>query len=471
MTALLRGLDALRAEVSGPVIGPGDAAFDEARRVWNADVVRDPAVIVRCRRTADVVAALHFARAVGVRATVRGGAHATGGHAVSDGDLMIDLSPMRDVVVDPVARRAHVGGGALLADLDAATQAHGLAVPAGMVSHTGVGGLTLGGGMGWLTRRHGLTVDNLLSAEVVTADGTIRTASAEDHPDLFWALRGGGGGFGVVTRFELALHPLPSPVDFGLFFFAADRGHHALRLARDVMADLPRDLHLVTVAMSAPPAPFVPDEHRGAPGWSLLLAGFGDADGHDHGTHAAVVERIRAGAPDFERVAPMPYLALQQLIDEGGSAWGVHCYDKGAYLDGFTDAAVDVLVDGLVSKRSPLSIVSVYMLDEAYTEVADADTAFGGGRSPRLSVFVVGVSGDDGGLPAERSWVRALHAGLAVVGHGAAAYLNSETEPDEAALRATFGWKYARLAEIRGRYDPVGLLRGRTPGPAVPLMW
>jgi FAD/FMN-containing dehydrogenase len=290
----------LRADMDGPVIVAGDRAFDAARRVWNAGINRYPIAIARCESTEDVVSAVTFARAHGLEIAVRGGAHNTAGTAVCDGGLMIDLSPLDEVIVDPERRLAAVGGGALLADLDAATQACGLAVPAGLISHTGVGGLTLGGGMGWLTRRFGLSIDNLVSAEVVTADGHVVRASDDEHPDLFWAIRGGGGNFGVVTSFTFRLHEVDPIVDLGLFFWPLDQGAAALRLARDVVARLPADVNAVVGAISAPPAPFVPEQHHFAPGYVLLLSGF-DASTR----HAEIVADIRRRLPPlFDLVAP-----------------------------------------------------------------------------------------------------------------------------------------------------------------------
>ena len=216
-----QGLDRLRSRFSGRVITAGDGDYDQARSVWNGAIDAHPAVIARCAGTGDVAAAVGFAQAAGLEISVRGGAHNFGGAAVGDGGLTIDLSPLRQVLVDPDARTARVGGGATLADLDAATQAHGLATTGGTVSHTGIGGLTLGGGFGWLTPQYGLSCDNLLSAEVVTAAGQVLRASAEEHPDLFWALRGGGGNFGVVTEFEYRLHPVGPLAQLGLFFWDA----------------------------------------------------------------------------------------------------------------------------------------------------------------------------------------------------------------------------------------------------------
>jgi FAD/FMN-containing dehydrogenase len=258
--------------------------------------------VARCASPDDVVTAIAFARAAGLEVSVRGGGHNAAGTAVCDGGLMVDLSLLNTVAVDPAARRARVGGGAVLADLDAATQAHGLAVPAGLVSHTGVGGLTLGGGMGWLTRKFGLSIDNLLSAEVVIADGRVLRAAAAEHPDLFWAIRGGGGNFGVVTSFEFGLHEVDPMVQFGLFFWPVDQGPEVLRLARGITAAMPGEINAVLAAVNAPPAPFVPEQHHFAPGYALLLTGFGTMP-----EHARLAARIRQSLPPlFDLVTPCP---------------------------------------------------------------------------------------------------------------------------------------------------------------------
>jgi FAD/FMN-containing dehydrogenase len=456
MTQVVSDFGALRAAMSGPVIGPADAEYDDARRVWNGDIDRRPAVIARCLDVTDVSAALRFAAAEGLEVSVRGGAHNTAGGCTGDGVLMIDLSGMRQVSVDPLTRRAQVAGGALLADLDAATQQHALATPAGLISHTGVGGLTLGGGMGWLTRKHGLSIDNLISAEVVTADGEVCRAAADDHPDLFWAIRGGGGNFGVVTRFEFALHPVGPMVEFGMFFFGLNQGADVLRLARDLMADLPPELNLVIGSLNAPPAPFVPPEHQLQPGWALLLTGFGGEEEH---TRAA--ESIRhAVKPQWELVTPMPYVALQQLVDEGSTAWGVHCYEKGAYVSTFTDEVIDVLTQHVTRKTSPMSLTMIYQLDGAYSAAGEDDTAFGGGRSPRLNVFILGVTAVHETLAAERDWVRSFYDALEPHALGTGQYINGMSEQDDARMRETYGQaKYDRLARIKAAYDPDNVFR------------
>lgn len=452
MTQVLSGgIRELRTRLSGPVIMPGDPDFDDRRRVWNADIDRHPAVIARCASAADVAAAIGFARERDLKIAVRGGAHDTTGAASCNGGMMIDLSLLNDVRVDPQARRAHVGGGALLSDLDAATQAHGLAVPAGLISHTGVGGLTLGGGMGWLTRKFGLSIDNLVSAEIVTADGRVLRASAAEHPDLFWAIRGGGGNFGVVTSFEFALHAVDPTVQFGLFFWGLDQGQQALRLAREIVADLPPDVSGVIGAINAPPAPFVPEQHHFQPGYVLLLTGFGSAAGH-----ADLAARVRQRLPPlFDMVTPMPYLALQQLLDEA-NAWGVHCYDKGAYVADLSDEVIDLVTERVPAKNSPMSVLLFYRLDGAYSAVGDADTAFSGGRSPRYSAFILGLAPDAEVLAAERRWVRGFWDALRPYAIGGGdGYINGTTDHAYDRVRGSYGQaKYERLASIKAEFDP-----------------
>ena len=384
MTQVLESaLDDFRGMFTGQVIMPADSAYDDARAVWNAEIDRQPGhdrplpERSRCQRSGH----LRPAAGAGDLRTRRGTQHV--GSAVDDDGLMIDLSQLREVTVDPAGRRARVGGGALLADMDAATQAHGLATPAGLVSHTGVGGLTLGGGMGWLTRTFGLAIDNLVSAEMVVADGRILRAAADENPDLFWAIRGGGGNFGVVTSFEFRLHKVGPLIEFGLFFWGLDQGTEVLRMARDVIATLPRDVNAVIAGLNAPPAPFVPEQHQFRPGYALLVTGFGSAE-----EHAGIAARIREAVPPlFELVTPMPYVELQQLLDEA-SAWGLFGYEKSCYVEGLSDDAIAVITDQLPRKSSPRSVLLFYRLDGAYSQVGDDDTAFSGGRSPRYAIFI-----------------------------------------------------------------------------------
>ncbi len=443
----------LRAAMSGPVIGPADPDYDQARRVWNAGIDRRPAMIARCASPADVATAVTFAAEHDLEITVRGGAHNMSGASVADHALMIDLSQLNGVSVDPQTKRARAGGGALLAGLDAAAQAHGLAVPAGLISHTGVGGLTLGGGMGWLTRQAGLSIDNLASAQVVTADGRIQQAAAEENPDLFWAVRGGGGNFGVVTEFEFRLHRVGPIVQVGLLFWGLEQGGEVLCLAREIIATLPRELNIVIAGLNAPPAPFVPQEHHLQPGYALIVAGFGSA-----GKHQQVLARIRQALPPlWEFVTPMPYVALQQMVDEP-NAWGFHAYDKGTYLPDLSDQAIEVVTSHLPRKNSPLSALLFYRLDEAYSQAGEDDTAFGGGRSPRYAVFINAICPTPQLLAADRTWARSFWEALRPHSLGAGGYVNAMTDFEKGRVRAAYGpAKYERLAAIKRKYDPHNL--------------
>jgi FAD/FMN-containing dehydrogenase len=445
------GIGELRAAMDGPVILPGDAEFDDRRRVWNGGIDRSPSVIARCTSAADVATGVRFAREHGLEISVRGGAHNPAGTAVCDDGLMIDLSLLSSVQVDPAARRARVGGGALLADLDAATQAHGLAVPAGAVSHTGVGGLTLGGGMGWLTRQFGLSIDNLASAEVVTAAGQVLRAAEDSHPGLFWAIRGGGGNFGVVSSFEFRLHEVDPTVQVGLFFWGLDQGPEALRLAREITAAMPPDINAVIAALNAPPLPFVPEQHHFAPGYALLLTGFGFTP-----EHARLVTEIRQALPPlFDLVAPMPYVVLQQILDEA-NAWGSHSYDKGTYIESLSDEVIEVITEHVPQKNSPMSVLMLYRLDGAYSRVGDDETAFSGGRSPRYGAFIEGLAPDAGLLADERRWVRGFWSALRphAIGSGDG-YVNALTDYHGDQVRNSYGpAKYQRLAKIKAEYDP-----------------
>jgi hypothetical protein len=448
------GIRELRAVMEGPVIAPGDPGFDDGRRVWNAGIDRHPAVIARCASAADVSAAVGFAREHQLELAVRGGAHNTAGTAVCEDGLMVDLSLLSAVTVDPETRRARVGGGALLADMDAATQAYGLAVPGGLVSHTGVGGLTLGGGMGWLTRKFGLTIDNLLSAEVVTADGQVLRAAPDEHPGLFWAIRGGGGNFGVVTSFEFRLHEVDPMVQFGLFFWPLDQGPEALRLAREITAAMPPEINAVAGAVNAPPAPFVPEQHHFVPGYALLLAGFDGAP-----EHAQLVTQIRDRLPPlFDLVTPLPYVELQKLLDEA-NAWGQYCYEKGTYVEDLSDEVIDVVTSHVPRKNSPASVLLFYRLDGAYSQVGGDETAFSGGRSPRYGTFIIGVTPDAGLLSAERSWARGTWEGLRPYAMGSGdGYINGTAELGGDRVRGSYGAaKYDRLARIKGEHDPGNL--------------
>jgi FAD/FMN-containing dehydrogenase len=448
--AQIGDLDSFRAAFGGRVIAPDDADYDSARSVWNGDIDRRPAAIARCSSAEDVAAAIAFARGRGLEFTVRGGGHSYAGNAIADGALMIDLSALREVTVDPAARRAVCGGGATWAEVDAATQAHGLAVPGGFVSHTGIGGLTLGGGLGWLTRKAGLSVDNLLACEVVTADGRILRAAADEHPDLFWALRGGGGNFGVVTSFEYRLHEVGPLVHLGLFFWGVEQGAEALRFSRDFVKTVPEEMGAFVAGLSAPPAPFVPEALHFAPGYALAIVGFGSPE-----EHAEVVAPIRAAVPPaFELVTPMPYTALQQMFNES-APWGILAYEKALYLDELTDEVIAVFTEHLPQKRSPLSLVPIFVLSGAYRRVSEDETAFGGSRAAGYVFNISAAAPTPELIAADRAWVRAFWEALRPHATGAGSYVNFMNEYEEDRVRAAYGAaKHARLARIKAAYDP-----------------
>jgi FAD/FMN-containing dehydrogenase len=456
MTQTLSSLDALRAAMTGAVLTPEDAGYDDGRRVWNADIDKRPAVVAMCANSADVAAAVRYGAEQGLEIAVRGGAHSVSGASTVDGGLMINLADLNHVEVDPEARRARAGGGALLGDLIGAAQEHGLATPVGAVGHTGVGGLTLGGGMGWLTRKHGLTIDNVVSAEIVTADGQILRASSQQNPDLFWAIRGGGGNFGVVTEFEFALHPAGPTVQFGLIFYALDQGKEFLRAARDITESLPAEINVLIAALSAPPAPFVPEEHHFAPGYALLITGFGAQEDFD-----GVAGRLRDAVPPlFEFVSPMPFMAVQTLMDEA-NAWGHYYHEKGDYLTELTDEAIDVITDFVPKRQSPMSVMLTYRLDGAYSEVSEDETAFSGGRSPRYGVFIIAAAPTPELHAVDREWSRAFYNALIKPETLDGTYVNALSDDvSEDRVRKAYGEKkYDRLAQIKATYDPTNLFR------------
>ena len=441
--------DTLRDRISGQVLVPGDPEYDTARRVWNADIDRSPAIIAKVSGPADVAVCLDFARRQGIDFSVRGGGHSLGGAALCD-DLVIDLSTLRTVTVDPVGRTARAGGGATNADLDLACQEYGLAVPTGTVSDTGIGGLTLGGGFGWLTRKHGLAIDNLVSAVVVLADGRIVRASATEYPDLFWALRGGGGNFGVVTEFEYRLHPVGPLVNLGMFFWDVEQGVEALRYVRDLVPTLPSDVGVMVVGMSVPPLPFVPEEHHFKTGYGLMIAGFGSID-----EHAQVAARVRAGrAPLFEFVSPLPYTELQKILDEANPP-GVFAYEKSVNADDLSDDLIDVLVKTLAEKASPMSATPIAYIGGAYAEVADDATAFGGARRPHYAVGLTAICPTPELLVPDRAWVRSTWERLVPFASNAGGYVNFMADYEEDRVRVAYGpAKYERLARIKAVYDP-----------------
>ena len=450
MTGVQSGVETLRGTVDGNVSEPGEVTYDTAVSIWNGVIERRPAVVVSCASSGDVAAALAFARDRGLEVSVRGGGHNYAGHAVCDGGVMVDLTPMKSVVVDAAARRAVCGGGTTWGELDAATQEHGLAVPGGFISTTGVAGLTLGGGFGWLSRLAGLTSDNLVGAEVVTADGRVLRAAADENEDLFWALRGGGGNFGVVTSFEFGLTPVGPLVHLGMFMYAPEQGEDLFRFAREYVKDLPDDCGVFMAGLSAPPEPFVPEEHHLAPVYAFLIVGFGDPE-----SHAALVQPVRNALPPLvELVTPMPYTALQQMFNDS-APWGILAYEKAVYLDELSDAAIDVILEQQPKRTFPLSFLPIFVLGGAYGRAAEDGSSFGGRRSHTYIVNIAAAAPTPELYETEWTWVRTFWSALAPHAVGVGSYVNFMTDPEEDRVRAAYGpQKYARLAQTKARYDP-----------------
>jgi FAD/FMN-containing dehydrogenase len=444
-------LEAFRAGFGGQIWVPRDSQYDLHRTVWNGAIDRRPELIACCSTAQQVADAVRFARASGLQIAVRGGGHSYAGNSVCDDGVMIHLGAMNSVSVDPVERRAVCGGGATWADIDAATQQHGLATPGGFISHTGIAGLALGGGIGWLTKLGGLTCDNLVAAEVVTADSRVVRTSREHYPDLLWALRGGGGNFGVVTSFEFALHPVGPMVNLGLFFFGLERGPQALRFAREFVKTLPSEATaFLAIGLSAPPEAFVPEQHRGSTGHALLVVGYGSAAEHQ----TAVAPIREAVSPLFELMTPIPYVALQQMFNPS-APWGTLGYEKALYLDDLSDAAIAVISEHAPKKSSPLSFCPTFVLSGAYCAIDESDTAFGGRRTPGF-VFNIGAAAlNRQDYEADRDWVLKFWDAMRPHASGSGGYVNFQIEADQERVRASYGEaKYERLARVKAQYDP-----------------
>ena len=445
-------LQELREAIHGSVLCPGEDGYAEAARVWNGayDETR-PAVIVRCSGTADVIAAVGFARSNELSIAVRGGGHSVAGFSTCDGGLVIDLSAMRDVHVDPAAGRAFIGGGAIWADVDHETQAHALATTGGLVSTTGVAGFTLGGGIGWLMRKHGLACDNLIGADVVTADGRLVHASEQENSDLLWGLRGGGGNFGIVTRFELAVHPVGPVVYAGLIFFSAEHDVQLMRLFRDWAPGVPDDITAALNLTTAPPLPVVPESWHGKKVIALIAVSAGPPEEAE-----AQVRAFREAAePVADLLGPMPYGAMQTLIDP---LWqkGIHAYFKATNLARLDDGLIDELHRLHVSAAGPQCEVHIHQMGGAVARVGEGDTAFAERSMPFVLNAVTGWHDADA-TDAHTEWAREV-VGAADEASTGRAYVNFLGDKDEA--RSSYGAEtYARLEALKRKYDPTNVFR------------
>jgi FAD/FMN-containing dehydrogenase len=433
----------------GPLINADHPDYDTARAVWNGAIDRHPRLIARCIAAADVVAAVRFARDHDLEIAIRGGGHNVAGTAVCDSGIVIDLSAMRGVRVDSTEHRAWVQGGALWGDVDHETQAHGLATTGGIVSHTGVAGLTLGGGVGWLMRKHGLTVDNLLAADVVTADGRLLRASEDEHPDLFWALRGGGGNFGVVTSFEFRLHPVGPTVLAGpILWNAADAGE-VLRFYRDFVRDAPDELGTVARFGTAPPLPVIPEDLHWRP---VLIVGNCYAGPIEDGEQ--VLHPLRAyRTPLVDLVGPKPYVGFQSALDST-VVHGWNYYWKSTHLPELGDDLIDVIAEHAFSCSSPRSYVAMFHLKGAVNRVAEGATAFGNRHaSHAITLDAVWRPGEDFGHR-DTAWTRRFFAALGRFRAGVYVnFLGGDEDPDR--VREAYGDSvYDRLVEVKTRYDP-----------------
>jgi hypothetical protein len=445
-------LGSLIANLSGDLLLPGDPGYDQARQVWNGMIDRRPAMIARCKDSGDVVTAVNFARQHNILVAVRGGGHSVNGSAVCDGGLVIDLSPMKDIQVDAQARTARAEPGITWGELDRATQVHGLATPGGVVSTTGIAGLTLGGGLGWLRRKHGLACDNLVSVEIVTADGQIRRASATENGDLFWGLQGGGGNFGVVTSFEYRLHPVGPELMFAFVFYPVSAAKRVLRFFHSYTAGLPDEVNSFAVLGTVPKEEFYPQETQGED-YALLMATYVGpvAEGE------RILQPMREVAtPMLDLSGPWPYLEIQSLLDDDYPAGELQYYWKSLHLRNLSDPAIDTLIAIAAERPSPHSTLDIWHMGGALSRVGPEESAFGDRSAP----YLLGVEAnweDSIQNDANVAWTREACERMAPFSTGKS-YLNFE-EPGEKFVKAALGRNYERLVMLKNKYDPKNLFR------------
>jgi FAD/FMN-containing dehydrogenase len=445
-------IEDLRAQFRGPLIGPADESYDTARAVNNGMIDKRPALIVRCADAADVITAVRLARDEGLDVSIRGGGHNVNGFAVNDGGLVIDLSGMTAVRVDAATRTARVEGGATWGDFDHAAHPYGLAAPGGIISTTGVGGLTLGGGIGHLTRGAGLSCDNLLSADVVTADGRLVVASEKEHADLFWALRGGGGNFGVVTSFEFRLHPV-STVYGGPIFYEMSQLREALAFYRDFMHSAPPELGAFFGFHRAPPLPFIPADRVDEPMCVIVVCYNGDLD-----TGAKLVSPlIELGPPVGHHVGPVPFPALNSAFDALIPP-GLQHYWKAEMVDEITDDIIEAHARYAPGVPHVSSAVHIYPIDGAVHEVATGETAFAY-RGAKYSTVIAAMYPDPADNDANKQWVRDYWAALRPHSAGGP-YVNfAMSDEGDDRVAAIYQDNYERLRKVKAEYDPGNLFR------------
>ena len=444
----------------GELLHPGDPGYEDARRVWNGSISRFPALIARCAGVADVITAVRFARDTGLLVAVRGGGHSFPGLSVCDGGLLIDLSPMKGIRVDPEARTVTAQAGVLLGELDRETQAFGLAVPSGIVTHTGLSGLTLGGGINWVMRKYGLTIDQLLSVDLITADGEFVKASASENPDLFWGVRGGGGNFGIVTQFEFRLNPVGPIVLAGPIFWPMEESRNVLRFYREWIAEAPDELMTIVVHRKAPPLPFVPLELHGKLVVSVVCCYAGPVEDGEK-----AVKPLKAfGSPVLDLCVPKPFLAHQAMFDLSFQH-GWWYYMRACDVAELTDEVIDITVDHSLRINSPLTAFPIWQRGGAAARVGEDETAFGG-RSAGHTFNITAVTHSGEGFDQEREWVRNFWSALEP--YHTSVYVNFLMEEGEERIRQAYGAeKYDRLKALKRRYDPDNFFRlNQNIGPA-----
>jgi hypothetical protein len=439
--------DELNASLRGEVVRPGDPGYDDERKIWNGSIDRRPSMIARCAGVADVIASVRFAREHGLPVALRSGGHSYPGLSVCDTGMVIDLAQMKGIRVDPAGGTARAQAGVLLGEMDRETQAFGLAVPAGIVTHTGLAGLTLGGGIGWLQRKYGLTIDQLLSVDVVTAEGELVRASASENADLFWGVRGGGGNFGIVTEFEFRLNPVGPMVLAGPLIWGIEDAPEVLRFYRDWIEQVPEELTTIVTCRRMLPLPTIPKELHGR---HVVIVGCCYAGPVEEGER--VLTPLRDfGSPLVDACAPMPFLAHQAILDPG-FPHGWWYYIRSCNLAELGEEVVDTLADHGRRIASPVTAFSIFHLGGAVVRVGDEEAAFTG-RDAGHVVNVIGITRTGDGFDAEREWARGLWSALQPYHQNV--YVNFLMDEGEERVRHAYGAeKYDRLRALKRRYDP-----------------
>ncbi|PYP34213.1 MAG: FAD-linked oxidase [Gemmatimonadetes bacterium] len=445
-------LSALRTGFHGELVERGDSTYDERRKIWNGSIDRYPALIARSTGVADVMAALKFARGTDLPVAVRSGGHSFPGQSTCDDGIVIDLSPMKGIRIDPEARTVRAQAGVLLGELDQATQAFGLAVPAGIVTHTGLAGLTLGGGIGWLMRKYGLTVDQLLSVDMVTANGELVKASDSENPDLFWGIRGAGGNFGIVTEFTFRLNPVGPIVLAGPIFWPMDESGQVLRFYRDWITDAPDDLTTIVVHRRIPPLPAIPKEFHGKPVVTVMSCYAGPVEEGEK-----VMRPMREfGSPILDLCKPKPFVAHQSMLDPSFPP-GQWYYFRSADLAALSDDVIDIVASRALQMTSPLTAFPIFQLGGAIGRVGEDDTAFNG-RSAGHTININATTATEKGFDEEREWSRNFWTALKP--YQTSVYVNFLMDEGEERIRQAYGPKrYDRLKALKRKYDPDNFFR------------